>query len=196
MKGDIMREILERLTETASRAGDLFGVFLSASKYSSQRKLRSLRGMHESGNQAEISRVARHAFDAFMHSLKKQGFVIAEEKTGIRLWYATQKGKLKLKILTKQKGEELPRGNYASSPSSSITIISFDIPEVERRKRRWLREALKNLKFVMIHQSVWVGTNAVPEEFIHDLEHLHILRYIEIFAVTKTGTLRDLKRFL
>src|SRR3989338_825438 len=73
-------------------------------------------------------------------------------------------------------------------------IISFDIPEKFRRKRDWLREVIQNLGFKMVHKSVWVGNIKLPEQLIFDLERVNILEFIEIFEVTKTGTLKKVDK--
>ena len=43
----------------------------------------------------------------------------------------------------------------------------------------------------MVHQSVWVGKTKIPETLILDLENLHILEYVEIFEISKNGTLKN-----
>ena len=42
----------------------------------------------------------------------------------------------------------------------------------------------------MIHKSVWIGKEKIPQELIIDLEELKILNFVEIFEVTKQGTLK------
>jgi len=45
----------------------------------------------------------------------------------------------------------------------------------------------------MIHQSVWVGKIKIPRQFILDLEEINILGYIEIFEISKMGSLKKVK---
>ncbi len=73
-----------------------------------------------------------------------------------------------------------------------MKIVLFDIPEKESAQRAWLREVLKNLKFTMLQKSVWVGNSSLPEEFMNDLRARGIDKFVEILAVTKSGTLRQL----
>ncbi|MBI5742583.1 MAG: hypothetical protein HZA25_01965 [Candidatus Niyogibacteria bacterium] len=77
---------------------------------------------------------------------------------------------------------ELKKGNYA--------IVTFDVPERERRKREWLRCVLKNLKFRPVQQSVWLGRTKIPIDFLDDLKDLNMTDYVEIFEVSRQGTLR------
>ena len=66
------------------------------------------------------------------------------------------------------------------------------MPEKERRKRGWLRGALRFLNFKMFQQSVWIGKNKIPEQFLFDLRQKNLLPYIHIMEVNKGGTVREL----
>jgi hypothetical protein len=44
----------------------------------------------------------------------------------------------------------------------------------------------------MIHQSVWVGKGEIPEDFVKDLGNLNILEFVEIFEISKTGSLNKI----
>ncbi|MDO8470318.1 MAG: hypothetical protein Q7S84_04920 [bacterium] len=80
---------------------------------------------------------------------------------------------------------------YPSEPArTAITIVSYDIPERDRWKRTWIRSVLVSLGYRMVHQSVWVGTRKLPDRFLKDARELGILHCMEIFEVSKTGTLR------
>jgi len=87
----------------------------------------------------------------------------------------------------------LPNNKYKSQSNDTLKIVIFDIPEREREKRDWLRIALKNLNFNMVQKSVWIGKAKLPKEFVQDLNRMNIFTYVEIFAVTKAGSLRSLK---
>ncbi len=121
----------------------------------------------------------------FIAKMKRDGLIAEVEGRGYKL---LPKGKTKMKILQ----NKLPGRDYKKEKQDQVIIISFDIPEKLRHKRNWLREVIKNLGFKMIHQSVWIGKTKIPKELINDLDDLKILEYIEIFEVTKGGTLRKL----
>ena len=70
-----------------------------------------------------------------------------------------------------------------------MTIVSFDIPEREKGKRRWLRAALASLSFSLLQKSVWIGTKGIPEEFMDALRERDLLRHVHIVGVKKSGTL-------
>ena len=46
----------------------------------------------------------------------------------------------------------------------------------------------------MVHKSVWVGNIKLPEQLVLDLDRMNILEFIEIFEVSKTGTLRKINK--
>lgn len=129
----------------------------------------------------------------FLYHLNKDGF-IKKEKWGRKLiWNVTQKGKAKEELLRKMLASHgLPVGDYKREQSDTIVIVSFDIPENQRRKRRWIRTVLKGLGFRMMQRSVWIGKMKIPKEFVGDLHKIGLLEFVEIFAVTKVGTIRHI----
>ena len=96
-------------------------------------------------------------------------------------------------LKTLKKDKAMPSAKYQSQNNDNLKIIIFDIPEEDRRKRVWLRSALKNLNFTMLQKSVWVGISRLPHEFARDLNKLKIISHVEIFAISKTGSLKQLK---
>ncbi len=76
-------------------------------------------------------------------------------------------------------------GRYSKEPYNGDILIIFDVPELTRKKRDWLREILKELEFHMIQKSVWMGKTLIPIEFIDDLRDMNMLQYINFFAVEK-----------
>lgn len=60
-------------------------------------------------------------------------------------------------------------------------IIAFDIPELHRRKRNWLRTELVNLGFIKIQKSFWFGPTPLPKKFIESLHSLSLLPYLKFF---------------
>ncbi|MBI2635441.1 MAG: CRISPR-associated endonuclease Cas2, partial [Parcubacteria group bacterium] len=74
-----------------------------------------------------------------------------------------------------------------------LKVVIFDIPEKQKHKREWLRGQLQDLGFKMIQKSVWMGKRKFPKEFLEDIRDLKLLAYVEIFSVTKTGSMRPLR---
>jgi DNA-binding transcriptional regulator PaaX len=88
-----------------------------------------------------------------------------------------------------------PEPSYSAAATQQWSIVTFDIPESMKKKREWLRFALKRLGFTMLHKSVWIGKVTLPVEFLNDLDSLGLLPYVHILAVTKAGSLKHLNSF-
>src|SRR3990172_4751526 len=58
--------------------------------------------------------------------------------------------------------------------------------------RRRKEQSLPESKY-MIQKSVWSGKTKLPQEFISQLHELNLLSYVEIFTISKTGSLKKLK---
>ncbi|MBU2101691.1 CRISPR-associated endonuclease Cas2, partial [Patescibacteria group bacterium] len=132
-----------------------------------------------------LSKEERHNFSSMLSYLKKDGLI--DKKEG--KWRITKGGRDKLGKYVKK-----PRPNYPRTQSDNLKIIAFDIPEDKRNKRAWLRSALKNMGFKMIQQSMWAGKRNISRQFLDDLNRMEIIQYVDIFTVTKSGSLRSFKK--
>ncbi len=140
----------------------------------------------------------KQKFYNLMYRLSEQGLV-KKEKRGIKTMLSiTQKGKEKFrdfkKYFTAGKYEQhpvMPSTHHPKTKSASSIIISFDIPEKEKYKRAWLRSALRNLDYTILHESVWIGSNTLPKELLDECRHLNMTKYIHIFSVLKKGTISE-----
>lgn len=111
--------------------------------------------------------------------LKKRGLI--ENKTGI--WDITNNGKkfLKNKLISK-----IPHfGHLKSKNKKKEMVIVFDIPEIRRRQRNWLRMELAALGFVLLQKSVWFGPAPLPKEFIEYLNEANLLPYLKFFKAVQ-----------
>ena len=64
-------------------------------------------------------------------------------------------------------------------------IVIFDIPEIRKKQRNWLRGDLMALGFIMLQKSVWLGPSPLPKEFISYLNETNILQYLKFFKVAE-----------
>jgi len=78
--------------------------------------------------------------------------------------------------------------NHAPRTDSKKLIIVFDIPEVIRKKRDWLRIELKASGFVMLQQSVWFGP-PISSDFADALRKANVLPYLKFFEARKADIL-------
>lgn len=126
-------------------------------------------------------------FYALMNRLKRDG-LITKHKTGhCSVWNITSHGEEHLARLKDRSG--MSKRAYVKQETNYLVIITFDVPERERRKRTWLRVNLVALGFTMLQRSVWLGKVKIPKEFIIDLKTQNMIPWIHIFSVNKAGSI-------
>lgn len=190
MRGETMIKILDTLFEASGDAVLGFEAFLRAGYGASSGKM-----MYEFDRlktARDIRRAAQIRYHSVLYKLKRDGLIKENTTTGRKKLIITAKGKQRLSFLRSRRKDLLPPRRYSAKKSDVFTILAFDIPETKRKKRDWLRKALLQLGFAMIQKSVWIGKIALPEEFLSDLSENHIMEYVQIFQITRTGTLEHI----
>jgi len=194
MKGEITLKILEVIGDTVVNAADVFSAISNSGYGASHGKMQreiSKRQAERSSKAVEnrIKAENKQKYYNLVFYLKKHGLI--KEKSGLnkKFLFLTQKGKDKLCFLKQKNENRLPEVSYEKETDNKFTIIVFDIPEKERRKRDWLRLVLSNLGFSMIQKSVWMGKVKIPKNFIDDLLRLKLIDCVEIFEISKAGSL-------
>lgn len=124
----------------------------------------------------------RQQIYSLLNKLKREGFIIRSGHQRNTPWNITKRGEEKL--------AKLQRQNIIVA-GKEVVIITYDIPERERRKRYLLRRELLSMGFKKLQQSVWVGKILVPPEFITDLKKERLLPYTHIFSIGKSGTITE-----
>lgn len=196
-KGDIIIKALEIIEHFTFGAAELFEAFLSAGYGASYNKIqyqlsKQRRGINEESKEAELKKKAKQRYHALIYGLKRDNLIEEKIKGGKKFFAITKKGKNKLSLLRSKNRKMLPGVFYQKDKNDKFIIITFDVPEAERKKREWLRAVLKNLGFKMVQKSVWAGKIKIPKEFLDDLLKLKLVDFIEIFEISKTGSLRYL----
>lgn len=198
MKGELTLRILEHIGDAAIGMFDLISAFLDAGYGASTGKILSefdKKGGERSRKNAEYSKMKlqRQRFSTMLCRLRNDGLIeekINKNKPHVQL---TSKGKQYFEMLKKRRSDALPDTRYKCNlKDGRFAIVVFDIPERERRKRAWLRLALKNIGFNLIQKSVWAGKVKIPENFLEDLRELQLIEHVEIFEISKTGSLQQL----
>ncbi|MBI4133658.1 hypothetical protein HY478_03520 [Candidatus Uhrbacteria bacterium] len=187
MRGALLLSALEVLENAVYPTAEFLGVLLTTSKGD----YRALRRFSPSARVtlAETLREflkERERFYKLLHRMERDGLV---EKTEDERWKLTKRGKTKWRNLLKRFDHALPVASYRMKPGAEILILSFDIPERERRKRDWLRSVLTRLNFTLLHQSTWIGKGILPRTFIKDLREINLLSHVAIFSINKRGTI-------
>lgn len=188
-RGELATKFLEFISEGAHVVGDVAAIF--SAPYGT-----SLRGMdyhiaqsRRARERTAYKRSEQKVFSDLLYRLERDGLISASGRGNSKMVSITELGVKKLKWFYSAK--PVP-AHYPVLKDNLLKIVMFDIPERERRKRAWLRSALKNLEFRMIQQSVWAGKIKIPKEFLAALKDLHLVSYVQIFAVTKRGSLREM----
>lgn len=195
MKGDFIFGILNAIGDTVINTTDVFSV-ISNSGYGAsygklEREISKRRGERSSKIvENEIRRENKQKYYNLVSYLKKSDLIKEELKSNKKFFSLTSKGKEKLYLLKNK--EKLPNASYKKEDNNKFTIVIFDVPEEKRRKRDWLRFALNNLGFSMIQKSVWMGKVKIPKIFVDDLLKLKIVDCVEIFEISKTGSLEKI----
>jgi DNA-binding transcriptional regulator PaaX len=187
MKGEKTLRILEMLEISARNIGQLIDAMTSGYE-ESYRKLRTMQTVYNTPltNQLRTRWQERQKARVFIEYLKRDGLVKSENKDAI----LTAKGFVRLRNLRDRARQTPTRPDYQPSPGTGVVLVIFDVPEKQKRKRVWLRAALKQLGFQMVQKSVWFGKVKIPKNFLEDLGRHKIIDCVEIFAITKTGSLK------
>ena len=193
MKGGIRLIILEKLGEAARLADDLFFIFTLPYGSSLGKMRHELAKKHATEAKKSQAKQERLRFHDLLYRLHQDHLIENIRKDSKKFIRITQKGRKYLRKLRLNRSSALPDTGYQRGSDNVLKIVIFDIPEVMKRRRDWLRSALKNMGFTMLQKSVWVGKTQLPQEFIEDARKLGLLPYVEIFAISKTGSLKQLK---
>ncbi|MFA5937009.1 MAG: hypothetical protein WC822_03980 [Candidatus Paceibacterota bacterium] len=64
-------------------------------------------------------------------------------------------------------------------------LVMFDIPEVKKAEREWLRFHLREFSYEMIQKSVWVGPSPLPKDFLDYIKSIKLEECIKTFKLAK-----------
>lgn len=138
---------------------------------------RNVRSFNRILREREFKRYKKESIQVTLSRLRKRNYV-CHSPSG---WSLTQEGRCYF--------EENKLSSYLPSPfkknSPHTTIISFDIPEVDRKTRNWLRNQIKIFGYTMLQQSLWTGPGPLPFQFLERLIKLGIRENIKIFSRVK-----------
>jgi len=187
---------LESIEDASLHFFDVFNAFLragyGASFWKMERefeKIKTERSKRQFDQETAVR--LKQKYSVLIYKLKKDGLIKEGTENGEKTFSITNKGKSKLDSLREIARKTLPR-NYRKEPGGKLVIFAFDVPEKEKRKRGWLRTVLRRLDFTMIQKSVWVGKSKIPQEFLEDIYRFKMVDFVEIFEVSKTGSLRHI----
>ena len=178
---------------TAPYGTSVHGRMRLVGKHTAERDTARYAWEKEEARRIEVQRICET-----VARLKKDGFIkSAPDRTPPFIFTSSGKDrfyKLERKHDKDSEQQQLPTINYQSSRGPKLVIIAYDIPETERRMRDWIRSALEFLGLTAVQKSMWAGKVILPQEFVDDLVKMGIFKYVDIFEVTKGGTLKKVEK--
>jgi len=169
---------------------EALGAILNSGYGASQGKLRK---EIVKGENFYVAKEDKQRYYNIIYKLKKSGLIEEKVKNNKKFFQITAIGRDKLITLKNKQKIGLPEiKQFKKEDSDKFTIVIFDIPEREKRKRNWLRSILKNIGLEMIQKSVWIGKVKIPKDLIDKAQELKIINFIEIFEITKGGSLKHI----
>lgn len=187
-------KVLEKIEEAAVGTLDLFTAFLNAGYGASYGKIQyEFSKIQKNKTQALLESEVKQKYYNLVYKLKRSGLIQEKTENKKKIFVLTNRGTYKLKELRLKADKKLPSFYYPkNNAGSKFTIVIFDVPETERRKRGWLRSALKNLNLRMIQKSVWIGKTKIPKQFLEDLNKMRMVDFVEIFEISNAGSLKQI----
>lgn len=189
MRGEYTYKLLQAINRKSDIDLDALSDLFVSSFFDEGDMDRRVRSEYESIDPRRV--VCR--FHALVRYLEQDGLIEREEADEGVVWITiTGRGREKLETLKEVIAESLPPPRYESPHAlARSTIVAFSIPEKERRKRDWLRTALRNMGLELV-QNVWMGEVALPKKFLSDIRDLGLTEFINIFQVGSKGSLEKI----
>lgn len=97
----------------------------------------------------------------------------------------TSKGRCYLKNINKSL--QIFESNFKKDQKKDLLLI-FDVPEIKKSEREWLRRHLIKFGYKMIQKSVWVGPSPLPKDFLAYIKKIKIQSNIKTFKLEKGYT--------
>ncbi len=183
MKGKQTLIVLELLAVQPTGSYDLLQKLFEAEYETTYR-----REVKERGRVLAV-KLMRSRYHNFLYKLMRDGLIVQKEEGAGKHFAISKKGQSKLLSL-RGRGTLPDKKNYPKEDGAGFTVVTFDIPEADRKKRDWLRSVLKHLGFTMVHKSVWLGKTRIPIHLLRDLQTLNLFEHMEVFQVSKLGNLK------
>lgn len=117
-------------------------------------------------------------FSKVLNKLSKEGFIVRSGAKKKAVWSITSQGKKFLKnefIYPKSDGRQ--------------RIFIFDIPEKDRKKRRWVRSELLAHGYEQLQKSVWIGDAPIAEDFWTRIQDFNLEKCVHLFSIDKKGSI-------
>lgn len=183
-------EVLRELRKKEARSEAMEDFFMKAIAPLLPTKRISLRdGYSETRSALPNPKKRRVRFIQLMYELRRDGLVEEKSTAQGKVLSITSHGLSWLSDFARRKKAILPKYSDDAEKQDRVTIVSYDVPEKLRMYRGWLRESLAGFGFKAMQRSVFIGKIKLPADFVADITRFKLEKYVEIFEITKTGTL-------
>lgn len=122
--------------------------------------------------------ISRSTLSQTLYRMSKKNYI--EKKDGGYIISPTGKKYISNKMKNLQQFDK-PK----NTPPEKILLVFFDIPESHRKHREWFRLHLKRFDYEMIQQSVWIGPDPLPPDFMDYLKEIELEHCIETIRLAK-----------
>jgi CRISPR-associated endonuclease Cas2 len=195
MRGEKILKILEILEDMAVSTLDLLDMWLFEQPrgiYGLERARLKRAGQKKQLFFAELREYLeeREKLSKLIYKLKREGFILEDKKN--KKLILTKKGKLKLRFLKNKRSVKETKNNESNQKDKDVIVVIYDVPESEYKRRHQLRNLLVNAGFSFIQKSVWIKQGKITDDFINFLKDLEVLHYVQIFKITKKGTIENM----
>jgi CRISPR/Cas system-associated endoribonuclease Cas2 len=130
-------------------------------------------------------------FNQLLYELRRDGLVVGASRQGA-LIEITGRGLRLLRMLRDKPPVSPPSYTERAPKSDHFTIVTYDLPNRLNSLRNWLRRSLRSCGMTALQRSVFVGKIKIPAPLLRSIVELKLEKHVEVFEITKTGTLREL----
>lgn len=74
-------------------------------------------------------------------------------------------------------------------------LVIFDIPEIKKSSRRWLREELYLLRYIKLQKSVFIGKYPLSQDIVRGIKKMGLSDFVNYLLVEKVYDEKMLKLF-
>lgn len=191
-RGTLTERILDILSSGAQTSSALFEIASrEITNFSMRPRYTWGRASTYTVDWADSYREAK-SFHALLYKLRQNGFVASAGKRRQLSWRLTRHGRAKLGALRERFAfERLTDCIGTIAPDGKTRIVTYDVPERERKKRWWLHEVLREVGYEPLQRSVWIGERPLHEDFFRALRRQRILTCVHVIEVGKSGTIKQ-----
>lgn len=180
----LTRAVLDHIVET----GPLFIDAFFPKYYPGTRPIRRLFGLEHIHYTSRAE--AKHSISTILNRLKRDGLVQCTGPKKKAVWNITRQGTSVLKYVPLQVViSKMPR--ILPKEDGIIRLVTFDVPEKERKNRAWLRTELLASGFKPLQKSVFISKRPLSTNFIKMVDERGISKCMHIVALSKTGTISN-----